>query len=107
MEETPTIANPESEGHQRFVMLQSREGYAQQAPLTEKSEEVVILPSPDGGFMKVREAVKTVEFGGEEVELRKLTPEEKARRRLFRTIFMAIFGLAFLTAMAILLLMLS
>lgn len=70
------------------------------------AEGVVVLPSADGGFVAVRESVKTVEFGGEEVELRKLTPEEKARRRAFRTLFMAAFGLIFLTAIAVVLIML-
>jgi hypothetical protein len=70
-------------------------------------EGVVVLPSSDGGFVAVRESVKTVEFGGEEVELRKLTPEEKARKRLFRTIFMAVFGLVFLTLIAVVLIMVN
>ena len=70
-------------------------------------EGTVILPSSDGGFVQVREVVKTVEFRGEEVELRRLTPEEKARRRTIRTIVLIVFGLATLTLVAYVLMMLG
>jgi hypothetical protein len=70
-------------------------------------EGTVVLPSPDGGFVTVKESVKTVEYGREEVELRKLTPEQKARRRLIRTLILVTFGLLFLSAVAIVLIMVN
>ena len=67
--------------------------------------ETVMIPTDDGGYVTVREATKVVEFGGEEVELRRLTPEEKQRKRLIRNIFMAAFGLLFLGSVALVLIL--
>ena len=48
----------------------------------------MLLPIEDGRYVAVREPVKTVRTGGGEVELRKLSPEEKSRRRSRRTVIM-------------------
>ena len=50
--------------------------------------ETVLLPIEDGRYVAVREPVKTVRTGDGEVELRKLSPEEKSRRRSRRTVIM-------------------
>ena len=57
--------------------------------------------------MTVRDSVKTVQFQGEEVEVRRLTPEEKQRKRLIRNIITAILGILFLTIVAIVLVILT
>jgi hypothetical protein len=56
------------------------------------------VPTDDGGVIKLREPVKKIEFGGEEIELHRLTPEEKARRRFFKNIIMAIIGVGLLVS---------
>jgi hypothetical protein len=55
----------------------------------------------------VRDSHKTVEFGGEEVELRRLTPEEKQRKRLIKNIITAFLGILFLTIVAVVLVILT
>ncbi len=59
----------------------------------------VLIPTDDGGFIALREPVKTVSVKGQEIELRRLTPEEKAARRFKRNLFVAGFGMLFLIAM--------
>jgi hypothetical protein len=54
------------------------------------------IPTEDGGFIKLQEPVKTIEHGGEEIELHRLTPEQRARRRMFKNMIMAIIGVMFL-----------
>lgn len=61
----------------------------------EKSE-AVLIPLETGGYMAVREPVKTVRHRGEEIELRKLTPEEKAQRKLVRNLFLFVFSIVIL-----------
>jgi hypothetical protein len=41
----------------------------------------VVIPTEDGGYVAVREPVKTIGRPGQEIELRQLTVEEKRRRR--------------------------
>ena len=43
----------------------------------------LVLPTPDGDYVTVenKEGVKTISSKGEEIEIRKLSPEERARRR--------------------------
>lgn len=53
------------------------------APTPKRPKEEVLIPT-ERGYVGVHEPVKTIQHHGEEVELRKLTPEEKARRRLVR-----------------------
>jgi hypothetical protein len=59
-------------------------------------EGLVTLPTADGHYRTVRDAGKVIGHGEEELELRRLTPEEKARRRTFRNIIMVLFCLALL-----------
>lgn len=63
--------------------------------------EAAGIPTDDGGFVKLREPVKTVEVGGEEVELHRLTPEERSRRRFFKNIIMAIIGIGILVGLGL------
>lgn len=77
------------------------------AKSAETPEGVVLLPTEDGGFQAVRESTKTVVFEGEEVELRRLSPDEKRRKRFVRNIFMAVFGVLFLVAVAIVLILIG
>jgi hypothetical protein len=56
----------------------------------------VLIPTDDGQLIALREPVKTVEVQGREIELRRLTPEEKEQRRFRRNLFVAGFGLLFL-----------
>ena len=75
------------------------------APQT--AEGTVAIPSEDGGYVTVREKTKTVEFHGEEVEVRRLTPEEKQRKRLIKNIIMACLGILFLSVVTLVLVMLT
>jgi hypothetical protein len=63
--------------------------------------EAVGIPTDDGGFVRLQEPVKTVDVGGEEVELHRLTPEEKSRRRAFKNIIMAIIGIIILVGLGL------
>ena len=53
--------------------------------------------------MQFREPVKTVGHGANEIELRRLTPEEKDARRRRRNIVMLLTGAAILIAIAVVL----
>jgi hypothetical protein len=61
------------------------------------------IPTEDGGFIKLHEPVKKIEHGGEEIELHRLTPEERARKRMFKNMIMAIIGVIFLVGLGALL----
>jgi hypothetical protein len=52
----------------------------------------VVLPTADGRFVAVPEPAKVVGSGEREVEIRRLTPEERAQRRLARNLFLLIVG---------------
>jgi hypothetical protein len=57
----------------------------------------VIIPDPQGGTYVIREPIKSIRTAsGEVVQLRSLTPEEKAARRFRRNLIMMIFGLVVL-----------
>jgi hypothetical protein len=56
----------------------------------------VLIPSEGGGYIALREPTKTVTARGREIELRRLTPEEKEQRRFRRNVVVAGLGLAFL-----------
>ncbi|MBW3597462.1 MAG: hypothetical protein KY475_09335 [Planctomycetes bacterium] len=56
----------------------------------------ILVPTDDGRYVALREPVKTVGKGDREIELRRLTPDEKAARRFKRSLFLATFGLLFL-----------
>jgi len=53
-----------------------------------------VIPTEDGGFTTLRDPVKTVGDGDEEIELRALTPEEKARKKFKKNLILWGFGLA-------------
>lgn len=59
---------------------------------------VVTIPDPEGtGSYTVRNPVKTIRSAtGEVIELRSLTPEEKAARRFRRNLIMMGFGIVVL-----------
>ena len=61
----------------------------------------------DGSYVAVRQKEKTIRFKGEEVEVRRLTPEEKARKRFVKNVVMGLFGIAVLAAVAIILMMVT
>ena len=50
----------------------------------------------EGGLVRLREPVKTVGYGDDAVELRTLTPEERARRRLRKNLILWTVGLVIL-----------
>jgi hypothetical protein len=52
----------------------------------------VVLPTADGRFVAVPEPAKVLNSGEGEVEIRRLTPEERARRRLRRSLFLVVAG---------------
>ena len=56
-----------------------------------------MLPTEDGGAVALRDPVKTIGRPGHEIELRQLSPEEKAKRRLTRNIIMVTASLLLLT----------
>jgi hypothetical protein len=56
----------------------------------------ILVPTDDGRYIALREPVKTIAKHGQEIELRRLSPEEKAQRRFKRNLFVATFGLLFL-----------
>lgn len=66
---------------------------SKQIAVRAKSKELVEqpgrihMPTEDGDVVTIREPVKTVTVGDEEMELNELTPDEKERRRFIRTIF--------------------
>jgi hypothetical protein len=53
----------------------------------------IVLPTEDGGYVTLRDPVKTIGHGDEEIELRTLSPKEKARRKLKRNLILWGFGL--------------
>jgi len=53
------------------------------AAIPTRSKDTVLIPT-ERGLVGVHEPVKTIQHRGQEVELRKLTPEEKSRRRIVR-----------------------
>jgi phage FluMu protein Com len=66
-----------------------------------RSKDVVLIPT-EKGYVGVQEPVKTITHRGEEVELRKLTHEEKARRRVVRnTILFAFCIITLIVVMAL------
>jgi hypothetical protein len=58
----------------------------------------LVLPTPDGDYVTVenKEGVKTISSKGEEIEIRKLSPAERTRRRRVKNAVMFIFAIALL-----------
>jgi hypothetical protein len=48
----------------------------------------IAVPTPDGGFVTVRETPKTIGHGDDAIEVRRLSSDEKARRRLRNNLVM-------------------
>jgi hypothetical protein len=69
-----------------------------------QSASSIVIPTEDGGQVMVREPVKTVGEGDDEIELRSRTPEEKAKRRLIKNLVLWGFGLVFIAIVLITLL---
>ena len=78
-----------------------------QSTAPQTAEGTLAIPTEEGGYVTVRESAKMIEFGGEEVEVRRLTPEEKQRRRFVKNIIMAFLGILFLSVVTVVLMMLT
>lgn len=63
--------------------------------------------SDDTGLLRLREPVKTIGHGDDEIELRKLTPEEKARKRFKKNLILWGFGIVMLVVTMVILLTLG
>jgi uncharacterized protein YbaR (Trm112 family) len=63
----------------------------------------IAVPTPEGGFVTVRETPKTIGRGDEAIEVRRLTPEEKARRRLRNNLIIGGFCLAVIVIVVVVL----
>jgi len=62
-------------------------------------DDEIVIPTEDGGYAKLHEPVKTVAIGDAEMELRRLSPEEKAKRRNRKSLIMLTVGMIFLLVM--------
>ena len=65
----------------------------------------IAVPTPDGGFVTVRETPKTIGQGEDAVEIRRLSPEERARRRLRNNLIMGSFCLIVIIVVVIVLML--
>ena len=54
---------------------------------------VAIVPTEGGGYVTIQESPKVIGSGDDEVEVRRLAPAEKARRRFRKGIFLWTFCL--------------
>ena len=74
-------------------------------PLPAAGPGRLVLPTPDGDYVTVenKEGVKTISTRGEEIEIRKLSPEERTRRRRVKNIVM--FTLALLVLVVVIVIM--
>jgi len=72
----------------------------QRAPIAMPSQPAgtIALPTPDGGFVALKETPKTIVHGDEEIEVRRLTPQEKAARRFRRNLILGCICIAILAA---------
>jgi hypothetical protein len=64
----------------------------------------IVVPTPEGGFVTVTETPKTIGEGDEEIELRRLTSEEKAKRRFLKNLLLGGFCLALIVIVVAILL---
>lgn len=61
------------------------------AAASDQTPGTIVVPAEDGSAITLREPVKTVGHGVDAVELRRLTPAERARKRLiFRLVTVGI-----------------
>lgn len=65
-------------------------------PPTNVPKDAVLIETEDGGYVALREPVKTVGTGANERELHVLTPEQKAKRRIIRNLVVFSVGLTVL-----------
>ncbi len=72
-------------------------------PPSNVPKNAVLIETEEGEYVALREPVKTVGKGLEARELRVLTPEEKARRRLIRNVVVYSVGLIILVTVFMLL----
>lgn len=72
-------------------------GGFQTSSISKTLDGSVLIPTEAGKYIALREPIKTVNVDGREVELRRLTPEEKQQLRFKRNLFLAGFGMIFLT----------
>ena len=63
----------------------------------------IAVPTPEGGFVTVRETPKTIGHGDDAIEVRRLSPEEKARRRLRNNLIVGGFCLAVIVIVVVVL----
>ena len=56
-----------------------------------------MLPTEDGKVVPLHDPIKTVGRPGQEIELRQLSPQEKARRRAVRNLIMSVGSIVLLT----------
>jgi ribosomal protein S27E len=61
----------------------------------------ILFPTPEGHVMALEEKPKVIGQGENEVEVRRLTPAEKARRKLVRNVILFVVGVAGLLAIVI------
>jgi hypothetical protein len=72
-------------------------------PMPAAAAGQLVVPTPDGDYVTVekKEGVKTISAKGEEFEIRKLSPEERARRRRVKNIIMFTFALVLLVVVIV------
>ena len=61
----------------------------------------VAVPMEDGSLVTVREKPKTLGRGDSEIELRRLSPEEKAQRRMRRNLILGAFCMVIMGVVAL------
>jgi hypothetical protein len=59
------------------------------------------VPTEGGGFVTIKETPKTIVHGDEEIEVRRLTPAERAQRRFRRNVILGCICLAILLAVVV------
>jgi hypothetical protein len=76
------------------VPASSQPGSGAPARSSSSAQSSIVIPTEDGGFVRLRDPVKTVGEGYEAVELRSHSPEERASWKLKKNLIMWGFGLA-------------
>jgi hypothetical protein len=67
-------------------------------------ENAIVVPNPEGGFVTIAETPKTVGEGEDVVEIRRLSSEEKAKRRFRKNLILGGFCLAILVVVLVIML---
>lgn len=71
------------------------------APRSEPPAGSMLVHTPDGNVVALRERPKVLGEGADEVEIKRLSPAEKARRRMVRSVIVFILCLGCLLAFVI------